>query len=331
MDRYAAIRRCVQPDLDRYGRLYEEALRADVPLAAEVAGYLLARRGKQLRPLLTVLAARAAAPGAAEASEGTLLAAVSLELVHDASLVHDDVIDRSDERRGARTVAGVWDNRVAVLAGDFLLSRSLLAMGRTGSEGLMGVLSRVVSRLTEGELAQLGAVGSWRRSEADYLDVIAGKTASLFGACMEAGALTAGAGAARAAGLRRAGELMGLAFQIRDDLFDYFPATAALGKPTGHDIAEGKVTLPLLYALQHGPEAEAAPLRALVEGPGPLQGEAVARLVAFAGAAGGIDYARSRMAQLAEEARRELCAAVAGSEARSALVDLVGYLTERDC
>ena len=326
MDRYSAIRRCVQTDLERYECLFCEVLSTHVPLAEDVIRYLLPRRGKQLRPLMTLLAARVAGTGATDA---TLQGAVALELVHDASLIHDDVIDSSDERRGARTVNRLWGNRVAVLVGDFLLSRSLLCIGRTGSEALMGILARVVARLTEGELAQLSAVRSHLRSEEAYLDVIAGKTASLFGACMQVGALTAGAAPDDAERLRRVGELMGLVFQIRDDVFDYYPTTAALGKPTGHDIAEGKVTLPLLHALSTAPEADAAPMRALLEAPEPPDSEAVARLVAFAKAAGGIDYAHARMERLAAEARREL-EAFPANEARSALADLIGYLIERD-
>ena len=326
MDRYTAIRRCVQADLERFERLFEETLSTRVPLADNVISYLLDRRGKQLRPLMTLLAARVAGgvPG-----EATLLGAVAMELVHNASLIHDDVIDRSDERRGAQTVNRVWDNRVAVLMGDFFLSKCLQCSNRTGSLAVSHILADMVARLTEGELEQLSNVRSHMLSEEGYFSVISGKTASLFGACMRVGALTAGAEAGAVERLGRVGELMGLVFQIRDDVFDYYPSTAELGKPTGHDIAEGKVTLPLLYALQHASPAEAQRMRALLDHPRTIAPDVVARLVEFAKAVGGIDYAQARMKRLAHEAHQGL-ETFADSEARRALSDLIDYFIERD-
>lgn len=319
------IRQCIADEMVRFEQMFSQSLNANVVLAQEVVRYFLDRRGKQLRPIMTILSAKVVS---GQVSDATLHAAVALELLHNASLMHDDVVDQSGSRRGAATVNQKWDNRVAVLMGDFFLSRCLAESNATGSLQVSEILASMVSRLAEGELEQLSNVHSHTFSESSYFSVIRGKTASLFAACLKAGALTADASATEVELMGRVGELMGLVFQIRDDVFDYFDATAELGKPTGHDIREGKVTLPLIHALEVAPHDESSRMCEVLAQDGELTDQQVASLVAFAKQWGGIDYAEQYMQRLVGQAKA-LLSGFADSPAAQSLESLVDYCLER--
>ena len=325
MDKMDQIKSCIADEMRRFEDSFERALSTHVPLADNVIHYFLDRRGKQMRPMVALLAAKMVG---GEVTEASIKGAVSLELLHNASLMHDDVIDKSDERRGISTVNKVWDNRVAVLMGDFFLSKCLVVSNSTGSLDISNILADMVIRLSEGELEQLSNVRSRLLSEAAYFSVISGKTASLFSACMKVGALSVGGSEALVEQMGQIGELMGLIFQIRDDVFDYYPS-ADLGKPTGHDIMEGKVTLPLLYALQHDASDEAGKMRAILEQGDELTGEQVEQLVEFAKAMGGIEYAQAKMKKLAFEAKK-LLNQQPESPAREALKSIIDYFIARN-
>lgn len=325
MDKMDQIKSCIADEMRRFEDSFERALSTHVPLADNVIHYFLDRRGKQMRPMVALLAAKMVG---GEVTEASIKGAVSLELLHNASLMHDDVIDKSDERRGISTVNKVWDNRVAVLMGDFFLSKCLVVSNSTGSLDISNILADMVIRLSEGELEQLSNVRSRLLSEAAYFSVISGKTASLFSACMKVGALSVGGSEALVEQMGQVGELMGLIFQIRDDVFDYYPS-ADLGKPTGHDIMEGKVTLPLLYALQHDASDEAGKMRAILEQGDELTGEQVEQLVEFAKAMGGIEYAQAKMKKLAFEAKK-LLNQQPESPAREALKSIIDYFIARN-
>lgn len=325
MDKMDSIKSCVEQELLRFEDSFEKALCTHVPLADNVIHYFLDRRGKQLRPVVTLLAAKMIG---GEVTEMSIQGAVALELLHNASLMHDDVIDKSDERRGMSSINKVWDNRVAVLMGDFFLSKCLVASNSTGSLVISNILADMVIRLSEGELEQLSNVRSHLLSESAYFSVISGKTASLFSACMKVGALSVNASEEIVERMGQIGELMGLIFQIRDDIFDYYPSVD-IGKPSGHDIMEGKVTLPLLYALQHGPAEEAEKMRALLEDSKELGSEQVEQLVEFAKAVGGIEYAQAKMKNLAFDAKK-LLEMQSPSPARDALKALIDYFISRN-
>ena len=324
MDKMDSIKACIAEELVRFEECFEQALSTNVPLADNVIHYFLDRRGKQLRPIVSLLAAKMVGGKVTDAS---IQGAVALELLHNASLMHDDVIDKSDERRGMSTVNKVWDNKVAVLMGDFFLSKCLVASNNTGSLDVSKILAGMVIRLSEGELEQLSNVRSHLLSEAAYFSVISGKTASLFSACMKVGAITVNATPEQIEQIGQIGELMGLIFQIRDDIFDYYPAVE-IGKPSGHDIMEGKVTLPLLYALQHGATEDAEKMRTLIDQSRELDSEQVEELVEFAKAVGGIEYAQAKMKNLAFEAKK-LLEMYPDSPSREAIKSLIDYFITR--
>jgi octaprenyl-diphosphate synthase len=318
------IVRDIRPELTQMYALMDQTLTSHVGLANRVVDYFRDRKGKGVRPIMTLLAAKLLS-GAATAA--TMDGAVALELVHNASLMHDDVVDRSDLRRGAQTINRVWDNRVAVLMGDFFLSKSLMRIHASGRPEMLNALAEMVTRLSEGELAQLSGANARSTDEAAYMRVIADKTASMFAACMKIGAISVGADDEEQQALAAIGEEMGLIFQMRDDLFDYLPS-AEMGKPSGHDIREGKVTLPLIYAFRTATAEECEAMHLLLENPESLTDDEVARLVAFAERTGGIDYTRRRMEEIAASVRHRL-AAFADAEPRRALLLLVDYFMQR--
>lgn len=311
--------------MDRYGALFRATLRHDNDLLGRILAHVASRSGKMMRPLLVVLLAREAAGG--PVPEASLQAAVALELLHTASLVHDDVVDGSAERRGRESVNALYGNQLAVLAGDFLLSLSLEQAAATGSLPAVEIIARLGGTLAAGEVRQAENVGRERLTEDDYFAVIGSKTAALFEACGRLGALTGGADAGGVERSARMGRIIGLCFQIRDDIFDYYPSDK-LGKPTGADMAEGKLTLPVLHALGACPGPEMEALAARVKARTASDGE-IARLVDFAKRAGGIDYARGRMEALAAEARA-LVGGFRSAEVAAALALYVDFVLARE-
>lgn len=318
------IKKNIQPEMEEFGQLFESVLHTRLPLADSVIRYFLARSGKQLRPIVTILSAKILG----EVNRKTIYGAAALELLHNATLMHDDVIDQSAQRRGSDTINTVWDNHVAVLMGDFFLSKCLFCSNSTGSMEISCILADMVSELVEGELEQISNVRSSVLSEDAYFSVIRGKTASLFAACMKVGAISVGADREKVDRIARVGELMGLLFQIRDDIFDYYPATAEVGKPTGHDILEGKITLPLLYALQHGPEDEVCRMREIIDQSGTPSPVQIEQLVDFAKSVGGIDYAYAKMKKLAFEAKKDLMT-LPDVPSRQSLAEIIDYFIDR--
>lgn len=318
------IKISIEAEMEEFEHQFESVLRTRLPFADSVIHYYLSRRGKQLRPVMTILAAKMLG----KVNANTILGAVSLELLHNATLMHDDVIDQSNQRRGVDTVNKIWDNRVAVLMGDFFLSKCLYCSNATGSLEISRILANLVSDLVEGELEQISNIRSAMLSEDAYFSVIRGKTASLFSSCMKIGAISVEASAEDICRLSRIGEIMGLLFQIRDDIFDYYPSNAEVGKPTGHDILEGKITLPLLFALQHGPADEVSRMRDILDQPNEPSMEQVDQLVDFAKRVGGIDYAYTKMKNLAYDAKKEL-STFPETASKMALTDLIDYFIVR--
>lgn len=321
-----AIRERIRPELDRLNRHIAASLSSDNEMMNRVIEGYLTSKGKQIRPVLVLLSARLFA-GAV--TERAIRAAAAVEMLHNATLIHDDVVDDSDKRRGHATINSVWDNHIAVLMGDFFVSSSLKEAISTCDLRIVSALASLGCELSVGEMDQIYNARFHHLTEDAYFTVIARKTASLFVACVEMGAYAVGVpdDDPRLAALREFTKRLGLCFQIKDDIFDYFD-DGRIGKPTGNDLREGKVTLPLLHALTRAdhPEREAMAALAAKE---ELSTEEIATLIDYAKRAGGIEYAYSTMSRLRDEAVEILAEAHAGAEGR-ALADLLDFIITRD-
>ncbi len=312
----------VAADLDVFRRHFRDAMRSRVRLLDTVVQYLLKRKGKQIRPTLVLLSAEISGG----ITERSYRAAALVELLHTATLVHDDVVDESDTRRGVASVNALWRNKVGVLLGDYLLSRGLLLALDDHDYDLLHVMSDAVRRMSEGELLQIETARRLDMTEARYFQIIGDKTGSLIAACMAAGSASAGAPAETVARAKAIGETIGLAFQIRDDLFDYDPEAAA-GKPVGLDLQERKMTLPLILALDRADAGDAKRIRKLVRKRTKSRRD-TAEVLRFVTDSGGLAQARARMETLAAQAAADLRTFPA-SPAREALVGLCAYVVAR--
>lgn len=292
MDSLSTITTPIARELEEFRTHFARTLHSDNALLAQVLAHVGKRSGKMMRPMLVLLVAKLCG---GRVTPATLHAAVSLELLHTASLVHDDVVDESDERRGQQSVNAHYGNKVAVLAGDYLLATALVEVGQTANLDIIGTVARLGCALSEGELLQLQNVDNSDFSEEIYFDVIRQKTAALFAACTRSAALSVGATPAQTDAATRLGECIGVCFQIKDDIFDYSD-NADLGKPTGNDMREGKLTLPALYALNSTGNAAARDLALRVKR-GTATDDEIARLVQFTKLNGGLDYAECCMRQ----------------------------------
>lgn len=319
--RLADVQRPVEADLDAFDRYFREAMRSRVALLNLATRYVLRQKGKRIRPTLVLLAARTVG----EVNESTHRAAALVELMHTATLVHDDVVDEAERRRGLFSINALWKNKVAVLLGDFLLSRGLLLSLEARDYDTLHILSDAVRRMSEGELLQIEKTRHLDIDEETYFRIISDKTASLIAACTRAGARSATTDEAAIERFGVFGEKLGLAFQIRDDLFDF--GVDDVGKPLGIDLQEKKMTLPLIHALREATASERRNILRLVRRSKKTPDD-LRTVTTFVQERGGITYARKQMMDLAEEARALLLTFPA-SEARSALLDLTTYTVQR--
>ncbi|NLX65224.1 MAG: polyprenyl synthetase family protein, partial [Bacteroidales bacterium] len=259
MDQDQIIRDFLREELALFDVYLKEAIKNESPHISEIVDYVFKTNGKRLRPLLVLLTAKACGRVVPETYHG----AVTVELLHTATLVHDDVIDKSDMRRGRHSVNAVFDNTKAVLVGDYLLSSALAESVKTKDFNIIRIMSELGKTLAEGELVQFSLAEEILIDEASYFQVIEKKTASLLRASTTIGALTAGASPEIVSEFNRLGGILGICFQIRDDIFDYY--SADVGKPTGNDIREGKITLPLIYALKNAPKEAADEIMKIIQ------------------------------------------------------------------
>ncbi|MDD5875786.1 MAG: polyprenyl synthetase family protein [Prevotella sp.] len=296
MDYLSTIKQPIEAELTGFIELFNSSLSHEDGMLGSALEHIRKRAGKRMRPMLILLMAK----NFGQVTEVTQHAALGLELLHTASLVHDDVVDESRERRGQASVNATYDNKVAVLVGDYILSTALLHVAHTGSQQIVAYLAELGRTLSNGEILQLTNIGRKDISEDVYYDVIKQKTAALFEACCAMGALSAGASDDDIAKAKKFGQNLGVIFQIRDDIFDYYDSPQ-IGKPTGNDMAEGKLTLPVIYALNSTRDEAMTALAFKVKDHAATQDE-IARLVAFAKEKGGIDYAERRMEELHAEA-----------------------------
>lgn len=322
-----AIQALAREDMAAVDALIRRRLASDVVLINQVAEYIVGAGGKRLRPMLLLLATGALGGrnGQGVGADAHQLAAV-IEFIHTATLLHDDVVDESDLRRGRRTANAVWGNAASVLVGDFLYSRSFQLMVELERMAVMQILADTTNRIAEGEVLQLLHVRNPDTDEAAYLRVIERKTAVLFAAATRLGALLCDADEATCDAMHDYGLNLGYAFQIADDVLDYASDAQTLGKNLGDDLAEGKATLPLIHAMSHSDESTRALLRAAIE-----NGDAAAlpQVLAAIHATGGLDYSRRRASEYAQAAERALDG-MEDNDCTAALRGLARYAVSRD-
>lgn len=320
----ADLRRPVEKELERYSQLFQETLTHKDDYLGQALEHIRSRRGKMMRPLLVLLMARACGG----VTDTSLRAAVALELLHTASLVHDDVVDNSPQRRGQAAEHTLFGNKVAILVGDYLLSLCLHQAACTGDVRIVDIIARLGGTLSEGEVQQLANIRARQSSEETYFHIIHHKTAALFETCAQLGALSAGASQQQTAAAARLGEIIGICFQIRDDIFDYY-SDSAIGKPTGNDMAEGKLTLPAIHALAQVPTDHPAHIWAQKVKTREATPHEISSLVEFTKTHGGIDYARKVMDDYRAQAL-PLVADIPDADVRQALTLYVDYTIGRN-
>lgn len=317
-----SIRKPISEDLKVFKMFFAEALKTDNPLLADVNEYIVQASGKKLRPILTLLSSRLCGGS----SDAAYYAALAMELLHNASLIHDDVVDDTHERRGRSSINARWTNKVAVLSGDYMLSNSLICGTKTENLDILKSIARIGVELSDGELLQLTNMQKTEISESDYFKVIRKKTALLFATCAEVGAIAAGATKEQQQHLFRFGELLGMCFQIKDDIFDYY-SDIEIGKPTGNDLQDGKVTLPLIYALQNTNSDLRSNVISIIHSK-EFSASNIEFIMQFARDFNGVNYAEQKMNEFKNEAIAELNL-FESSEFKTALIECVEFATSR--
>ncbi len=313
----------VTEQLERFDVYMRDQMRSRTALLDTVIRYIMRQRGKRVRPVLVFLAA--GATGAI--TERAYIGATMVELLHTATLVHDDVVDQADERRGMASINAVWKNKVAVLVGDYLLSKGLLIAVHNNEFDFLRVTSEAVRRMSEGELLQIQKSKQKTLDEETYFRIISDKTASLISTCCEVGAIAATNDPAIREALRSYGELVGLAFQIRDDVLDYTSRSSILGKPVGNDIREGKITLPLLYAARNASRSDAASAFKIVKGK-PGKRKDIDAVQSFVVDHDGVRLAQEKASQLQQQAIDSIVF-LPDSAYKTALIDFATFVVTR--
>ena len=324
MERLSIIKRPIEGEFDDFVRLFNESLSHTEGLLSQVLEHIRHRGGKRMRPLLILLIAK----NYGGVNDVTLRSAVGLELLHTASLVHDDVVDESKERRGQPSVNAVYNNKVAVLVGDYVLSTALLNISYTNNSDILRSIAELGRNLSNGEILQLSNIQNTEFSEDIYYDVIKMKTAALFEACCEVGTLSVNANEKQIELAKEFGRNLGIIFQIRDDIFDYYDSKE-IGKPTGNDMAEGKLTLPVLYALNSTHDSEMEEIARKVKRNDVTRYE-IARLVDFTKNNGGIEYAEQKMLELRHKCMEFIDSESVSEEIRTSLTAYIDYVIQRN-
>ena len=324
MSQLSLIKKPIEGYLDDFIKLFNDSLSHTDGLLSQVLEHIKSRGGKRMRPMLILLIAK----NYGGISSVTQHSAVGLELLHTASLVHDDVVDESKERRGQASVNAQYNNKVAVLVGDYVLSTALLNVALTNNTHIIQSLAELGRTLSNGEILQLSNIQNSEFSEEVYYEVIKMKTAALFEACCEIGAMSANATEEDLEKAKTFGRNLGIIFQIRDDIFDYYDSKE-IGKPTGNDMSEGKLTLPVLYALNSTEDEEMKDIARKVKSRDVSQ-EEISRLVAFTKANGGIEYAEQKMLELRSQCLQFIETESVTEEIRIALTAYIDYVIQRN-
>lgn len=318
------IIRPVEDHLDKFQDYFKGRMKSQVSLLDMIVSYLSKKKGKRIRPTLVFLSAELCGGS----NERTYVGASLVELLHTATLIHDDVVDASNVRRGIASINAVWNNKIAVLVGDYLLGKGLLTAIDGGEFEFLKASSTAVRRMSEGELLQIQKSNEADLDEVTYFKIISDKTASLMASCCEIGAISASSDPAQHAALRDYGENIGIAFQIRDDIFDFSGSSKSIGKPVGNDLKEKKITLPLLYALRNSEKSEGKSILKLVKSGKISKGE-IKEVGQFVLAHGGLVYAE----QKALEYKNAALGAIKDfpeNPAKRSLTALTDYIVERN-
>lgn len=323
MENLNDIRRLIGKELDEMNSIIDNSLKSDNQLMNSIVANYLSTKGKQLRPMLVLLSAKIMG----DINDHVITAGAAIEILHNASLIHDDVIDESKQRRGKPTINGVWKNHIAVLVGDFFVSRALVCAVETGDSDILKVLANLGANLAIGEMNQIDTARNHAITEDTYYDIISKKTASLFASCVEVGGMAAGVKGDRLNAIIEFAQLLGICFQIKDDTFDYFN-DPVIGKPTGNDLREGKVTLPLIHALslEDRPERD---IMLEILNQSSYSDTDISCLIEWAKDCGGIEYAYNKMHELCNKA----CALLdvyGDNEGTRALKAIFHYIIKRD-
>ena len=324
MDYLSLIKQPIEKDLNDFIELFNSSLTHEQTLLSEVLAHIRKRGGKRMRPILMLLMAK----NYGLVSNVTQYSAVGLELLHTASLVHDDVVDESGERRGQASVNASYNNKVAVLVGDYILSTALLNVAHTGNQRIIEYLAELGRILAAGEILQLSNINNQEIREDVYYDVIKQKTAALFEACAAIGAISANAPDEEVKKARQFGQNLGIMFQIRDDIFDYFDSKE-IGKPTGNDMTEGKLTLPVIYALNNTDFDSMLTLAKKVKA-GTVNKDEIAVLVEFTKQQGGIEYAEQKMQDFSKLCMSYIDECITNKAVKEALTAYVDYVVQRN-
>ena len=317
------IRKPVEKEMADFEAYFNRTMHSEIPLLKIILNYILRRKGKQMRPLLVFLTARLNG----EISESTYVAATLIELLHTASLVHDDVVDDAHERRGALSINALWNSKIAVLVGDYLLSKGVLISVEKSRYEMLEIVSDAVKSMTEGELLQLQKARKQSIKEEDYFKIIKSKTSALIGACAASGTRSVTEDPEAIRNMKDFGENIGIAFQIRDDILDY-EGNGLSGKTFGNDIKEKKITLPLIYALEHSVNSRKKRMLSIVKSNKKTKPE-INEVIHYVKEAGGLEYAELKMNQYRDKALAILDLYPA-SDVRDSLHKFVLYTTSRD-
>lgn len=316
------IKQPITQELDLFENKFRAAMKSNVPLLDTIMTYIVKRKGKQVRPMFVFLSAKLFAP----INDSTYRAASLVELLHTATLVHDDVVDDSDERRGFFSVNALWKNKIAVLVGDYLLSKGLLLSVKNKDFHLLEIVSESVEAMSEGELLQIEKTRNLNLSEEIYYDIIRKKTASLIASCCAIGAASAGANAEQVEQMRLFGEKIGIAFQMKDDLLDY--GDSDIGKPTGIDLKEKKLTLPIIYTINKADKTTRAYIINSIKNHH-TDKKRISEVINYVNQHDGINYTRKAMEQYKNDAL-EILENVSNSPYKTNLKQLVEYVIERN-
>lgn len=322
MEKRLFIAKPIAEELKVFEANFANSVRSSNQRIQEIIDYMMRSDGKKIRPTLLLLAAKASG----DINQVTYNSAITLELLHTASLIHDDVVDESLLRRGRPSLNAVYDNKVAVLAGDYYLSTALMKSVMTSNIEIISIISDLGRRLAEGELNQLSLVKELILDENEYFEVIKKKTASLLSVCMKVGAISTGASREDIDMYAGLGEILGMIFQMRDDIFDYY--SESVGKPTGNDIREGKVTLPLLHALDIATPTEKEQYSKIIF-EADYTDENIEKLISFAIAKGGVEYTYSKIEECREKAV-SIIDSIVKEDIRDSLHAVLSYIIDRD-
>ena len=317
------IARPIQHHLGHFDEVFRASIRSRIGLVDLITKYVLKQKGKKVRPILVLLTAEACGG----VNDRSFRGATLVEILHTATLIHDDVVDEADTRRGLASINAVWKNKIAVLMGDFLLSKGLLLSLESDDFHFLQITSTAVRRMSEGEIHQIQKSRKLDMDEETYLEIIGDKTASLISTCCEIGASSATEDSSLQSLMREYGENVGLAFQIRDDLLDYVGRRSITGKPTGLDLSEKKLTLPLIHALSQGAKGDGKDVLGMIRAGGKKMD--VRRVVEFVSSNGGLDYAARRARDYADRAIANL-GPLPNSPSKESLKCFADFVVERD-